>query len=271
MATRTSEFELFVMRFDGSNFAWWSSHMLDALTCLGQALPLHGKDVRPESMSDTQHRSSIATNCNSAHQRQSAPQHSTNSSAATQLQEQCSLNRTRFTCFQTRNLQIKTCLSLQIVALDVFADSPCDRSRYLRRVYVRVAISLLIVFTLMALWSQGKEMALVGGIGTLRSCPVGWKRKRQSERGRARAVLMEVAVVSEHPPSVTWQVAVGTIAGITPFVVAVVEFSKRIVAQRKCSICGGSGLIKRDEYYFRCYSCGGFLPWQSWKRFFSGK
>ncbi|MCO5612559.1 hypothetical protein L7F22_066827 [Adiantum nelumboides] len=52
MAARTPEFELFVTRFDGSNFAWWSSHMLDALTCLGQALPLQGKDARPESMSD---------------------------------------------------------------------------------------------------------------------------------------------------------------------------------------------------------------------------
>ncbi|MCO5574680.1 hypothetical protein L7F22_028470 [Adiantum nelumboides] len=53
MAARTSEFELFVTRFDGSDFAWWSSHMLDALTCLGQALPLQGKDARPDSMSNS--------------------------------------------------------------------------------------------------------------------------------------------------------------------------------------------------------------------------
>ncbi|MCO5559437.1 hypothetical protein L7F22_013037 [Adiantum nelumboides] len=53
MAARTLEFELFVTRFDGSDFAWWSSHMLDALTCLSQALPLQGKDARPESMSDS--------------------------------------------------------------------------------------------------------------------------------------------------------------------------------------------------------------------------
>ncbi|MCO5577996.1 hypothetical protein L7F22_031834 [Adiantum nelumboides] len=52
-AARMSEFELFVTRFDGSDFSWWSSHMLDALTYLGQALPLQGKDARPESMSDT--------------------------------------------------------------------------------------------------------------------------------------------------------------------------------------------------------------------------
>ncbi|KAI5078195.1 hypothetical protein GOP47_0008019 [Adiantum capillus-veneris] len=119
-------------------------------------------------------------------------------------------------------------------------------------------------------------MALVvGGVGTLRSgagCAFeGWKRQGQGVRGRARAVLIEVATGSEYAPSVTWQVAVGTIAGITPFVVAGIEFSKRIAAQRNCNVCGGSGLVKRDEYYFRCYSCGGFLPWQSWKRFFTGK
>ncbi|XP_038691919.1 uncharacterized protein LOC119990145 [Tripterygium wilfordii] len=70
---------------------------------------------------------------------------------------------------------------------------------------------------------------------------------------------------------VTWQIIVGAIAGITPFVVAGIEFSKRIMAQRRCEVCGGSGLVLRDKkYYFRCPRCGGFLPWQSWKRFFSG-
>ncbi|GMH14446.1 hypothetical protein Nepgr_016287 [Nepenthes gracilis] len=42
------------------------------------------------------------------------------------------------------------------------------------------------------------------------------------------------------------------------------------VAQRRCELCGGSGLVLRDKSYFRCPGCGGFLPWQSWKRFFSG-
>ncbi|KAK6149384.1 hypothetical protein DH2020_016909 [Rehmannia glutinosa] len=50
-----------------------------------------------------------------------------------------------------------------------------------------------------------------------------------------------------------------------------IEFSKRIVAQRKCKVCKGSGLVLRDKkYYFRCPGCGGFLPWQSWRRFFTG-
>ncbi|XP_044473034.1 uncharacterized protein LOC123201541 isoform X2 [Mangifera indica] len=69
---------------------------------------------------------------------------------------------------------------------------------------------------------------------------------------------------------VTWQIIVGSIAGVTPFVVAGIEFSKRIIAQRRCEVCGGSGLILREEDYFKCPGCGGFLPWQSWKRFFTG-
>ncbi|KAK0601285.1 hypothetical protein LWI29_022783 [Acer saccharum] len=69
---------------------------------------------------------------------------------------------------------------------------------------------------------------------------------------------------------VTWQIIVGTIAGVTPFVVAGIEFSKRIIAQRRCEVCGGSGLILEEKDYYKCPECGGFLPWQSWKRFFTG-
>ncbi|XP_057529417.1 uncharacterized protein LOC130808000 isoform X2 [Amaranthus tricolor] len=83
----------------------------------------------------------------------------------------------------------------------------------------------------------------------------------------------EVSTVILEPAQVqvTWQIIVGTLAGVIPFVVAGIEFSKRIIAQRKCKVCGGSGLVLRDKkYYFRCPRCGGFLPWQSWRRFFSG-
>ncbi|GAQ86328.1 hypothetical protein KFL_002830040 [Klebsormidium nitens] len=68
--------------------------------------------------------------------------------------------------------------------------------------------------------------------------------------------------------SVDVPVIVGTVAGVTPFVVAGIEFSKRIVQQRRCEVCKGSGLVLRGRYYRRCNACGGFLPWQSWKRFF---
>nr|GMC70051.1 uncharacterized protein LOC109188202 [Ipomoea batatas] len=87
-------------------------------------------------------------------------------------------------------------------------------------------------------------------------------------------VISTAAVTSEAaaaaPVEITWQIIVGAIAGVTPFIVAGIEFGKRIVAQRRCTTCGGSGLILREDDYFRCPTCGGFLPWQSWKRFFTG-
>ncbi|XP_028777865.1 uncharacterized protein LOC114734389 [Neltuma alba] len=94
---------------------------------------------------------------------------------------------------------------------------------------------------------------------------------RTARRTRIRAAINDVqTLIDPAPVQVTWQIVVGTIAGVTPFVVAGVEFSKRIIAQKRCEECGGSGLVLREKEYFRCPECGGFLPWQSWKRFFSG-
>ncbi|CAM0882571.1 unnamed protein product [Alopecurus aequalis] len=98
------------------------------------------------------------------------------------------------------------------------------------------------------------------------------KRKR-SPASRVRAVdgPSAAAAVADLPPAeVTWQIVVGAVAGATPFVVAGVEFSKRIIEQKKCEICGGSGLVMKNDLYVRCQGCGGFLPWQSWRRFFRG-
>ncbi|KAM3351550.1 hypothetical protein ACQJBY_023489 [Aegilops geniculata] len=90
---------------------------------------------------------------------------------------------------------------------------------------------------------------------------------------RVRAVdgPSAAAAVADLPPTeVTWQIVVGAVAGVTPFVVAGVEFGKRIIEQKKCEICGGSGLVMKENLYVRCQGCGGFLPWQSWRRFFKG-
>ncbi|XP_009591626.1 uncharacterized protein LOC107775508 [Nicotiana tabacum] len=81
----------------------------------------------------------------------------------------------------------------------------------------------------------------------------------------------EITALTTSDPDITWQIVVGSLAGVTPFVVAGIEFSKRIVKQRKCEVCGGSGLVlKNNKFYKRCPDCGGFLPWQSWRRFFTG-
>ncbi|XP_015902615.3 uncharacterized protein LOC107435503 [Ziziphus jujuba] len=93
----------------------------------------------------------------------------------------------------------------------------------------------------------------------------------QSLKTRRVAAINDVSAATDAVPvDLTWQIVVGAIAGVTPFVVAGIEFSKRIIAQRRCEVCGGSGLVQKNEYYVRCPGCGGFLPWQSWKRFFSG-
>jgi hypothetical protein len=31
------------------------------------------------------------------------------------------------------------------------------------------------------------------------------------------------------------------------------------MAQKRCEVCGGSGLVLRDKYYFRCPGCGMIL------------
>ncbi|XP_057765508.1 uncharacterized protein LOC130986207 isoform X2 [Salvia miltiorrhiza] len=99
-------------------------------------------------------------------------------------------------------------------------------------------------------------------------CPSshGWRRANKPVVlvRRPKAVNISEPAQAE----LSWQIVVGAIAGVAPFVVAGVEFSKRI---RNCKVCRGSGLVLRDnKYYFRCPRCGGFLPWQSWKRFFTG-
>ncbi|CAI5475296.1 unnamed protein product, partial [Closterium sp. Yama58-4] len=54
---------------------------------------------------------------------------------------------------------------------------------------------------------------------------------------------------------VTWQIVVGAIAGVIPFIVASIEFGKRIAAQRRCEACQGSGLQLVGRFYRRCSAC----------------
>ena len=65
-----------------------------------------------------------------------------------------------------------------------------------------------------------------------------------------------------------WQVYVGAVIGVIPFIIATYEFGKRVIIQRRCSVCGGSGLVLKGKYYKKCVACGGFLPWLGWRMFF---
>ncbi|KHN23865.1 hypothetical protein glysoja_028158 [Glycine soja] len=85
---------------------------------------------------------------------------------------------------------------------------------------------------------------------------------KNARRTRVTAVPVNVddvtTVLDPAPVEVTWQIVVGAIAGVTPFVVAGIEFSKRIIAQKRCEVCGGSGLVLREKEkdYLRCPECG---------------
>ncbi|KAK4727277.1 hypothetical protein R3W88_032194 [Solanum pinnatisectum] len=103
----------------------------------------------------------------------------------------------------------------------------------------------------------------------LNNQPLLMKRNRQLSNS-INAAATDIITSDPTQVEITWQIVAGSLAGVTPFVVAGVEFSKRIVKQRKCEVCGGSGLVLKNKFYKRCPNCGGFLPWQSWRRFFTG-
>lgn len=64
----------------------------------------------------------------------------------------------------------------------------------------------------------------------------------------------------------------GAAVGTFPFVIATYEFSKRVIIQRRCRVCNGTGLVLKGKsnYYKKCRECGGFLPWLGWRAFFTG-
>ncbi|KAK7276919.1 hypothetical protein RIF29_18068 [Crotalaria pallida] len=122
--------------------------------------------------------------------------------------------------------------------------------------------------------SRRTKSSVVFGFPVRKSCNISVKNARRRNRVALAVTNDEVNTIialDPAPVELTWQILAGAIAGVTPFVVAGIEFSKRIIAQRRCEVCGGSGLVLMEEKeYVRCPGCGGFLPWQSWKRFFSG-
>ncbi|CAN8063596.1 unnamed protein product [Agarophyton chilense] len=100
-------------------------------------------------------------------------------------------------------------------------------------------------------------------------------RKKAISPARRQRPLMQLAPESLSPDILTplspdVSVLVGSIALSIPFFVAAVLFGERIYRQRTCTQCNGSGLVKKGRFMKRCPKCGGFLPWQSWKRFFTG-
>ncbi|XP_066315056.1 uncharacterized protein [Miscanthus floridulus] len=105
---------------------------------------------------------------------------------------------------------------------------------------------------------------LPGLVGTDRGGLFPWRAP--AGRGSATSVCAvdgaSVAAAADAPlppAQITWQIVVGAVAGVMPSVVAGVEFGKRIIAQKKCEVCGGSGLVMKKDYYVPCQGCGVFF------------
>eukprot|EP00877_Chromochloris_zofingiensis_P014948 jgi/Chrzof1/9707/Cz04g12260.t1 len=71
------------------------------------------------------------------------------------------------------------------------------------------------------------------------------------------------------PVEVGWEIWFGAVAATIPFVIGAYEFGKRILIQRRCKVCSGSGLVQKGKYQRKCPQCGGFFPWIGWKQFLS--
>ncbi|KAK9842214.1 hypothetical protein WJX81_000923 [Elliptochloris bilobata] len=71
------------------------------------------------------------------------------------------------------------------------------------------------------------------------------------------------------PVNVGPEIYAGALAGVIPFAIGSWEFGKRILIQRRCAVCSGSGLVQRGKFYRKCPECGGFFPWQGWRKFFT--
>jgi len=59
-------------------------------------------------------------------------------------------------------------------------------------------------------------------------------------KGSGRFVVPET--IEYLPPEVGSEIYIGTAAGLFPIVWATYEFSKRIITQRECMVCKGSGV-----------------------------
>ena len=100
-------------------------------------------------------------------------------------------------------------------------------------------------------------------------------RRRHARPSTSRARSRSRALANDVDPEAvqTWQLWFGFFAGLSPVVIAACEFWKRARIQSRCARCAGSGLVVvvvgDEKRKVKCASCGGFLPFESWSRFFS--
>jgi len=83
----------------------------------------------------------------------------------------------------------------------------------------------------------------------------------------ASAASVAATPYTPSPMEPGWEIYVGFVAGVVPFIIASYEFGKRIIIQRRCPECLGKGLVQRGRVLRKCTQCGGMLPWLGWKMF----
>ena len=103
-------------------------------------------------------------------------------------------------------------------------------------------------------------------------------------RRRGRPGVASRALSPTTPGPEIW---VGAAVPLAVFALGAWEFTKRILIQRRCAVCAGTGLVtmgggggggssassssssSSTPRLVKCRACGGFFPWQSWSRFLS--
>ncbi len=93
--------------------------------------------------------------------------------------------------------------------------------------------------------------------------------------GAAARAAVDAPIHALSPGPEIW---VGAAIPVAVFALGAWEFTKRILIQRACAVCGGTGLVRMGgerssasspPRLVKCRACGGFFPWQSWGRFLS--
>jgi hypothetical protein len=105
-------------------------------------------------------------------------------------------------------------------------------------------------------------------------------------RGAASPASTTTACPALSPYTPGPEIWVGAAVPVAVFALGAWEFSKRILIQRRCAVCAGTGLVtmggggggsptstsapsSSPPRLVKCRACGGFFPWQSWDRFMS--
>jgi hypothetical protein len=101
--------------------------------------------------------------------------------------------------------------------------------------------------------------------------PFGGRAAATAALALATTPLPALAAYTPPPPPGP-EIWLGALVPLGVFIFGAAEFGKRILIQRRCAVCAGTGLItlaaaSPSPRKVKCRACGGFFPWESWGRF----